>query len=203
MCTLQILYLSKEQFVDGIFALLPNPISPRLWATRCFMWRGLDIKVTWLQNALLLFVELYVPKPDRLSLRLLVICSWICCHYSTLNKAAPHSQAMKCNSLTFLFIFFYLFFSFGLGDYLLFGNDLQTSTVQWHPENIKLYLPHMCHYRATSGFSIWQPLLQVHIVASPECLRGFFVILISVSCTINNTLLYYLVQSVTLVLDQL
>lgn len=111
MCTLQILYLSKEQFVDGIFALLPNPISPRLWATRCFMWRGLDIKVTWLQNALLLFVELYVPKPDRLSLRLLVICSWICCHYSTLNKAAPHSQAMKCNSLTFsifLFIFFHL-----------------------------------------------------------------------------------------------
>lgn len=99
--------------------------------------------------------------------------------------------------------FFYLFFSFGLGDYLLFGNDLQTSTVQWHPENIKLYLPHMCHYRATSGFSIWQPLLQVHIVASPECLRVFFVILISVSCTINNTLLYYLVQSVTLVLDQL
>lgn len=130
-------------------------------------------------------------------------CSWICCHYSTLNKAAPHSQAMKCNSLTFLFLFFYLFFSFGLGDYLLFGNDLQTSTVQWHPENIKLYLPHMCHYRATSGFSIWQPLLQVHIVASPECLRVFFVILISVSCTINNTLLYYLVQSVTLVLDQL
>lgn len=180
-----------------------TPSHPDPWATRCFMWRGLDIKVTWLQNALLLFVELYVPKPDRLSLSLLVICSWICCHYSTLNKAAPHSQAMKCNSLTFLFLFFYLFFSFGLGDYLLFGNDLQTSTVQWHPENIKLYLPHMCHYRATSGFSIWQPLLQVHIVASPECLRGFFVILISVSCTINNTLLYYLVQSVTLVLDQL
>lgn len=115
MCTLQILYLSKEQFVDGIFALLPNPISPRLWATRCFMWRGLDIKVTWLKNALLLFVELYVPKPDRLSLRLLVICSWICCHYSTLNKAAPHSQAMKCNSLTFLFLFFYLFFFIWFG----------------------------------------------------------------------------------------
>lgn len=31
MCTLQILYLSKEQFVDGIFALLPNPISPKLY----------------------------------------------------------------------------------------------------------------------------------------------------------------------------
>lgn len=72
------------------------------------------------------------------------------------------------------FYFSIYFFSFGLGDYLLFGNDLQTFTVQWHPENIKLYLPHMCHYRATSGFSIWQPLLQVHIVASPECLRGFF-----------------------------
>lgn len=203
MFTLQLLYLSKEQFVDGIFVLLPNPISPKLYEPQGVLCGGVWTLKS--HNCKMLCSSLL-----NYTCQSLIDCPFVCL------ASVPGSAAIiplwirwilmlrLWNVIPWLsFFYFFFFFWFGLGDYLLFGKGLQTLTVQWHPENIKLYLPHMCHYRATSGFSIWQPLLKVHIAASPECLR-FFVILISVNCTINNTLLYYLVQSVTLiVLDQL
>lgn len=88
--------------LSAYFALLPTA-----WATRCFMWGDFDMKGTWLHKYFAAFVEQYMPKPDGLPLRLLGICSRICCLYCILGKVNPLAQAVKCCSFTLLSLLFW------------------------------------------------------------------------------------------------
>lgn len=174
MCTLHILYLSKEQFVDGIFALLPNSISPKLYEPQGVLCGGVwtlkshDCKMlcfsllnyTW-QSLIDCPFFCLSSFPGSVAIiplwmrRLLILRQW---------------NVIPWLSFFYFFFFFHLVWEITFCLEMIYKHSLCSDTLR--TSNCT------CHTCVTTEQHLdsarcWQPLLQVHIVASPECLRVF------------------------------